>query len=145
MPSSATSQPARLDLAAFGEPSIRIGLVLLMWIVDAPAAKPVERRERAVRAVDRHVAHAAAGLVAGAGRDHLVVGEQRAVEQDDVGAGEPLAQRRRHRGGARARRRSRRVAAAISTPTLAPVSAASCGCLALEIERHLAGHREQLA
>ena len=73
MPSSATSQPAASTRPRSGEPSIRIGLVLLMCTKMRRARKPGERRERAVRAVDRHVAHAPAGLLAGAGRDHLVV------------------------------------------------------------------------
>ena len=53
---------------------------------DAAAAQAGERRERPVGAVERHVAHAPAGLVAGAGRDHLVVDEERGVEQNNVGA-----------------------------------------------------------
>src|SRR3954468_252189 len=62
----------------------RIGVVDVD--VNAPFAKARKRRKRAVRAVDGHVPHAAAGLRAGAGGDHLVIGEQRAVEQHDVGA-----------------------------------------------------------
>ena len=143
MPSSATSKPAASTLRRSAEPSIRIGLVLLMWIKMRRPRRPAERRERAVRAVDRHVAHAPAGLVAGAGRDHFVVGEQRAVEQHDVGAVEPLAQRRRHRGGARnieqpARRRRR------SRRRHWRRSRRRARIVVLEIERHLAGHGEQL-
>ena len=72
-----------------------------MWIKIRRPRQPRERRERAVGAADRHVAHAAAGLGPGAGRDHLVVGEERAVEQHDVGIAQPCHERRRELGGSR--------------------------------------------
>ena len=51
-----------------------------------------ERFQRPARAGDRHVAHAPAGLVAEAVRDHLVVGEERAVEEEGVRGGDALVQ-----------------------------------------------------
>ena len=96
--------------------------MLLMCMKMRRAGDGRERRERAAVAVDRHVAHAAAGLVAGAGRDHLVVAKERAVEEDDVGAGEALQHRRGHAPRRREHRRCRASPARISTPTLAPVS-----------------------
>ena len=112
IPSSATSQPAASTCARSGEPSTRIGLVLLMWIEDAPRrASPSSAASEPSGAVDRHVAHAPAGLVAGAGRDHLVVAKQRAVEQHDIGAVEPLASAPASRRRRPARRASRAVAA----------------------------------
>jgi hypothetical protein len=70
--------------------------------------------------------------------DHLVVGEQRAVEQDDVGAREPIAQR-----GVTAAAPGTNVSVAppavISTPTFAPCFLRGLRRAALEIERHLAG------
>ena len=38
-------------------------------------SKAVERRERAIFAIDRHVAHPAAGLLSGFAADHLIVSE----------------------------------------------------------------------
>src|SRR5947209_18654169 len=75
-----------LDAAALGRTfdQHRIGVVDVN--VHAPRRDVSERYERAVGAVDRHVAHATSGFFAGAGADHLVVDEQRAVEQDDVAA-----------------------------------------------------------
>ena len=115
MPSNATSQPAASTRRRSGEPSTRIGLVLLMCTKIFRAESPCKRRERSALAVDRHVAHAAAGFRPGAGADHLVIGEQRAVEQDDVGARQPLRaakassrQRREHRRGACCRPKFRR-------------------------------------
>ena len=145
MPSSATSQPAASTRARSGEPSTRIGLVLLMWMKMRRAGNAGERGERAVVAVDRHVAHAAAGLGAGAGRDHLVVAKQRAVEEHHVGARHALAHRRRHRGGARDDRRCARSPAADLDADIGRGLARGVRILAFEIERHLAGHREQLA
>ncbi len=146
MPSSATSQPAASTLRRSGEPSIRIGLVLLMWMKMRRAVEPGERRERAVLR-----RRSACGPCGGRScspvpvRDHLVVGKERAVEQDDVGAREALAQRRRHRRapGTKTSRapsplRSRRRHWRRSRRRVV-------GLLAFEIERHLAGHREQLA
>ena len=60
-----------------------------MWVKMRRPRKAGERGERSVFAVERHVTHAAAGFVAGAGRDHFVVGKQRGVEQHHVGAGKP--------------------------------------------------------
>ena len=90
------------------------------------------------------MAHAAAGLFAGAGRDHLVVGEQRAVEQNNVGAGEVARAAPAGRRPRPARKTSARAAGRELHADIAPVSAASSGRLAFEIERDLAGHREQL-
>src|SRR5262249_61688482 len=42
---------------------------------DAPCLESIEGGERAVGPVDRHVAHAAAGLLARSTTNHLVVGE----------------------------------------------------------------------
>ena len=75
-------------------------------------------------------------------RDHLVVGEQRAVEQNDVGAGQALAQRRRDRGRARHEDEPAPSRCSLDADIGAGL-AASAGVLAFEIERHLAGDREQ--
>ena len=44
IPSSATSKPAASTVRRCGEPSIRIGLVLLMWIKDSPPREARQRR-----------------------------------------------------------------------------------------------------
>ncbi len=48
--------------------------------------------EGSARTGDRHVAHPAARLVAEAARDHLVVAEERAVEEEGVSARDALVQ-----------------------------------------------------
>ena len=58
-----------------------------------PRCQPIERAQGTILAVDRHVTHAASGFLAGSVPYHLVIGEQRAVEQNDVGARKPLAHR----------------------------------------------------
>ena len=94
----------------------RIGVVDVD--VDAPAAQ-ARQAPRASRPRRRSACGPCAGRSCpGAGRDHLVVDEKRAVEQHDVGAGKPLRM-----PASRRRRRERRAAGAsphaISTPTLA--------------------------
>ena len=112
IPSSAISQPLPSTCRRSGEPAIRIGLVLLMCTIDAPAREPSRAASEPSVAVDRHVAHAAAGLGAGSGRDHLVVAKEGAVEEDDIGAFDPVpaspASPRRRRGYRRCARRRRK-------------------------------------
>src|SRR5262245_18080230 len=83
----------RLDATAVRRPvdQDRIGIVDVQ--VDAAGADAIEGGERTVGTVDGHVAHAAPGLLPRPGADHLVVGEQGAVEQDDVAAAEPRLER----------------------------------------------------
>ena len=118
-------------------------MVLLMWMKMRRAAIPCERRKRAVRAVDRHVAHAAAGFLAGAGADHLVVGEQRAVEQNDIGARKSLAHRPASPPPRPARRRAARRRAQVRCRHWRRSPLAVAGVVAFQVERHLAGHHEQ--
>ncbi len=94
-------------------------------------------------AVDRHVTHAPAGFAAGADRDHLVIDEQRAVEQHDIGAGEPGAQGCRHAGGARYVNQPPRPADQFDADIGAGLGGER-GIIAFEIERHLPGNGEQL-
>ena len=97
--------------------------------------------ERAVGAVDRHMAHATSGLGSGLLADHLIVREQRPVEQHDVGAGKPGMQRRGNRGGPGHEGES-----ALSRANLDadadPGFAADLRRVALDVERRLARHRE---
>ena len=143
IPSSAISNPGVLDLAPFDGTldQDRVGVVDMRQ--DTAAGKAGERGERAVFAVDRHVTHAPAGFAAGAGRDHFVVDEQRAVEQHDVGAGEPRAQGCRHAGGARHVNQPPRPADQFDADIGAGFGGER-GIVAFEIERHLAGNGEQL-
>src|SRR5688572_33316454 len=64
-------------------------------------AEPAELFHAALRAVEAHVAHAAPGLLAGPLADHLVVREERAVEEEERGAGELRRQRVRYRRAVR--------------------------------------------
>ena len=127
IPSSATSKPAastaRRSRGILDQD--RIGIVDVNQ--NAAAGEPCERRQCTIGTSDRHMPHAPPGLRPGAGRDHLVVGKQRAVEQHHVGVAQPLGDggRELRRAGNEhealsARRRSR-------CPTLASVSAASAG------------------
>ena len=107
------------------------------------AATARQCRKRAVIAVDRHVAHAAAGLGSGSGRDHLVVAKERAVEENDVGAGNPF----RHAPGVTAAAPGMKLMRALpadsSTPDIRAGLDRGLRILPFEIERHLAGHGEE--
>ena len=103
-----------------------------------------KRYERAVRAIDRHVAHAAAALAAAAVAHHFVVGEQRPIEHNHIRLRQPLHEARRHRSGARHEDETGAAAAQFD----ADIGAAFLRRLrfaALQIERHLAGHGEKLS
>src|SRR5271168_390040 len=63
---------------------------------NAPPGKPFQGLQCATNAVDRHVAHAAPGFLSRSSAQHLVVREQRAVKQDDVGASKTLAHSARY-------------------------------------------------
>ena len=94
---------------------------------------------------DAHMAHAPAGLRADALADHLVVGEERAVEEDERHAGEPLARRRRisRRSSRHRRSASRRCGspARASSPSASNISVSRTALF--QIERHLARDRER--
>ena len=106
------------------------------------AVQSVERLQGAAFAVDRHVAHAAAGFLSRSAAQHLVVGEQRAVEQHGVGAREALAHGGRHRRGARHEDEPRALALQLDAD-IGGALGAGLGIVAFEIERQLAGHHEQ--
>src|SRR6185312_15561383 len=105
-----------------------------------------ELSHRAVAPGHAQMPHAAPGLAAEAGADHLVVAPQRAVEEQERGAAEPRLELVVERGAGRhvvealAGRRRRDVEAdgvlrALRQPLL--------DALILEIERDLAGHAER--
>ena len=142
-PSSAISQPAastrRRSRRAVDQD--RIGVVDVD--VDAPLAKPGERRERAVRPVDRHVAHAAAGLLAGAGR--IISSSVNSVPSNKTTSAR--ASRSRSAGvtaAAPGTKTSRAPPARELDADIGAVSLAVSGLSPFEVERHLARHREQL-
>jgi hypothetical protein len=110
--------------------------------VDTTPGEPLERGKGALVAVDRHVPHAAAGLGAGCGRDHLIVAKKSAVEEDDVGASHACRHRRGHRGGAGDIDHAG-VAGVKLDADIARSLARSFHFIAFEIERHFAGHCEQ--
>ena len=76
-----------------------------------------ERFQRPAGPRQRHVAHAPAGLVAEAVHDHLVVGKERAVEEEGVRGGDALVQIIGHAGAAR-RIDQLSPAASTATPTV---------------------------
>ena len=149
MPSWATSQPAAVTAACSGELSSRTGLVLLMWTkMRRPIVHIGKAGDRTRFSRHCQMPHARAGLLADAGGNHLVVGVDRAVEQQAGGAGKARAQARVDRARSReCRRPSRRRRRTMRTPTVSPLSElkSACGRLRiLQIERHLSGHGESL-
>ena len=108
---------------------------------NAPRVKTAEGLQSAVLAVDRHVAHAAAGFFARAGAQHFVVGKQRAVEQDRIGFAETLSHRRRHRRST-GHEHQPRAAALQFDADIGRAFGADFGVVALEIKRQLARHHE---
>ena len=117
--------------------------MLLICVKMRRPRSPPSAAERAVFAVERHVAHAPAGLVAGAGQDHLIIDEECGVEQYNVRAVEPRAQGAVHAGGARDVEQPA-VAAGELDADIGLGFRGERGIVALEIERHLAGDGEQL-
>ena len=98
--------------------------------------------ERSARPGNGHVAHAPAGLVPEAVYDHFVVGEQCAVEEQDVGLSEPLLEIVCHAGAAR---RIDELAARRfdCDPDRALADFVGLDLFPLEPQRNLAGNREQ--
>ena len=102
MPSIARS-PSRARSASrrSGEPSTSTGLVLLMCTKTRRRCRTAGQHGDASRPAPpwRH-APCAGRSSADAGRDHLVVAPQRAVEKQQVGAADTASTLRRHRGAA---------------------------------------------
>ena len=142
-PSSAISQPAASTLRRGPESDDQDRIGVVDMDVDAPRVKARQRGERPPCPVDRHVAHAAAGLGARSAVEHFLVGEQRAVEQHHIGLRQPFGQQRRHRGASR-HESEPRVTGRHRDADIGPAFGRGVRAVAFEIERDLARHGEEL-
>src|SRR5688500_16554885 len=103
-------------------------------------AEPAELFHAALRSVEAHVAHAAPGFLAGPLRDHLLVREERAVEEEERGAGELRCERLRYRRAVRDVEEACLTGAELEADRVAfRLEQLVLRRLGLEIERELAG------
>ncbi len=99
IPSNAISQPAAFTFASSGDPSMRIGFELLMWMrMRRTCAWRASDFERSSWSRHGHVTHAPPGFVAKAIGDHFVIGEQGAVEKQHICIGDARVEVLRNMG-----------------------------------------------
>ena len=101
----------------------RTGLVLLIWTnMRRPMSTSAQTFDRAAVARHRHVTHATGTFVTEPSLDHLVVGPERPVEEQGVGAFDPALDSVRHLGAARNIEHALAAGDRISSPTVVSVA-----------------------
>src|SRR4029077_12861526 len=137
------SLPTRtLDLAPLGGAidQNRIGVVDMNK--NTPRRQSVQGVQGPPFSFDWHMTHSASAFLPGLRTDHFVIGKQRAVEQDDIRAGEAFAHTGSYYRGSRYEYQSRPRALHFDAD-IGGAFGIEVGRLAFEIEWQLTRHHEQ--
>src|SRR6185437_4554781 len=131
-----------LDLAPLGGAIDQNRIGVIDMNKNAPRRQSVQGVQGPPLSLDRHMTHSPSGFLSGLRTDHFVIGKQRAVEQDDVRAGEAFAHSGGYYRGSRHEYQSRSRVLNFDAD-IGSAFRIEVGRLAFEIEWQLARHHEQ--